>query len=310
MKQLFAVLLVLVGLTTSAQEVVKVVTLSEFIVRSEPDMDKEDFIMRVVQDSSFYQAYINMRFYPHRYNSELVVFNKGEEQKGKLYREATLHRYDRMAWVTIEKETTNGKLYKRNGEHKYLTAEMFDDVFFPRGRFYPNTEITNMQQEETGDSKIEEYKAQLKKMLFNPGQEISTVPFIGDKVAIFSDEMIQYYNFHIYHTEYDGRDCYVFDIAEKESNDDNDTVIKSMISYFDQETMNIVMREYVLKNDVFFFDFDIKIKVMNQIIGGIPVPKKMVYDGAWNVLFKKPEIIRFEIDFMDYGIRALPEEEQ
>lgn len=302
MKRFCVTCFLLISLSLSAQEVVKVVTLSEFIVRSEPEMDKEAFIRRVVTDSSFYQAYVNLRFYPHRFVSELTVFNKGEKEKGKLYRQAAQHRYDRMAWVTIDKERTNGKIYKRNGEHKYLTAEMFDDVFFPRGKFYPSTEITSMEQGETGDSKLEQYKAQLKKMLFNPGQEISTVPFIGDKVALFSDEMIQYYSFHIYHTIYEGRECYVFEVTEKPGNRNNDTVIKSMISYFDKETMNVVMREYVLQNDVFVFNFDINIKVLNQIVNGVVVPKKMVYDGAWNVLFKSPEIIQFEIDFMDYGI--------
>lgn len=292
----------LATLVGRAQEVVKVVTLSEFIVRSEPELNREDFIMRVVNDSSFYQAYKNMRFYPHQYTSKLTVFDKGSEEKGKLYREATLHRYDRMAWVSIEKEQTNGKLYKRNGEHRYLTAEMFDDVFFPKGKFYPSTEITNMEQELEESSRIEKYKSQLKKMLFNPGQEIASVPFIGDKVAIFSDEMIQYYNFHIYQTDYNGRPCYVFDISEKEGNSSNATVIKSMISYFDQESMNVVMREYTLQNNILLFNFDIKIQVFNQIINGIPVPKKMVYDGEWSVLFKKAEIIQFTVDFNDYGI--------
>lgn len=284
------------------QEVVKVVTLSEFIVKNEPDLDTDELIRRVISDSSFYQAYINMRFYPHQFSSRLTVFNKGEEEQAKLRREARLSRYDRMAWITIESESTNGKLYKRNGEHKYLTAEMFDEVFYPKGNFYPSDKITNMEQSETGDSKFEQYKAQLKKMLFNPGQEISTVPFIGDKVAIFSDEMIQYYDFHIYFTQYEGRSCYVFEIKEKEDNKPNDTVIKSMITYFDQESMNVVMREYVLTNDIFLFEFDIKIKVLNQLINNIPVPKRMEYDGYWNVLFKSPEIIQFQIDFSDYGI--------
>lgn len=302
MKLLVILCLMLAAFGVQAQEVVKVVTLSEFIVRSEPGLNREDFIMRVVNDSSFYQAYKNMRFYPHQYNSNLTVFDKGSEEKGKLYREATLHRYDRMAWVSIEKEETNGKLYKRNGEHKYLTAEMFDDVFFPKGKFYPTVDIDDMEQELDESSRIEKYKSQLKKMLFNPGQEIASVPFIGDKVAIFSDEMIQYYNFHIYQTDYNDRPCYVFDISEKEGNSNNATVIKSMISYFDQESMNVVMREYTLKNNVFLFDFDIKIQVFNQIINGIPVPKKMVYDGEWSVIFKKAEIIQFTVDFTDYGI--------
>ncbi len=302
MKHVFTYLFLVFTTPVFTQEIVKVVTLSEFIVMSEPDLNHEDFIMRVVTDSSFYQSYLNMRFYPHDFSSELVVFNKGEKVQGELNREATLRRYDRMAWVTISEEHHNGKLFNRKGEHRYLTAEMFDDVFFPKEKFYPTTEIQNMEQEVVTGSRIDRYKSQLKKMLFNPGQEIAHIPLIGKKVEIFGDDMIQYYDFHIYHLEYEGREVYAFDIAEKEGNKPNDTVIKSMLSYFDKETMNVVMREYVLKNNVLVFDFDIKIQVFNQIINGITVPKKMVYDGNWNMIFKKPETIRFQLDFMNYGI--------
>lgn len=278
------------------------VTLDEFIIKAEPDLNKEDFIMRVVNDSSFYQAYLNMRYYAHIFDSHLTVFNKGEKEKATLHREAVQHFDNEMVWVTLEKEQLKGKLKNRKGEHIYLTAEMYDDVFFPKEKYRASNTISTMDQDLSNASKLDKYKSQLKKMLFNPGQEISSVPFIGDKVAIFSDEMVQYYNFNIFMREYQGRQVYAFDISEKEGNKSSDTVIKSMLSYFDQETMTVLMREYQLVSDVLLFDFDITIRVENQLVNNQPVPQRMVYDGQWNVLFKKPEIIKFDLDFSQWKV--------
>jgi len=301
-KQALSILLLFLSFTTWSQEVVKVVTLDEFIISAEPDLNKEDFIMRVVNDSTFYQAYLNMRYYAHVFNSHLTVFNKGENEKATLYREATQHFDNEMVWVSIEKEQSKGKLKNRKGEHIYLTAEMYDDVFFPKEKYRASNKISTMDQDLSNASKLDKYKSQLKKMLFNPGQEISSVPFIGDKVAIFSDEMVQYYNFNIYMREYQGRQVYAFDISEKEGNKAKDTVIKTMLSYFDQETMTVLMREYRLVSDVLLFDFDITIRVENQLVNKQPVPQRMVYDGQWNVLFKKPEIIKFDLDFSQWKV--------
>jgi hypothetical protein len=214
-KYVLSILLLIFSFAIRGQEVVKVVTLDEFIIRAEPDMNKEDFIMRVVSDSSFYQAYLNMRYYAHRFNSNLHVYNKGESEKASLYREATQNHQKEQVSVAIDKELVKGKLKNRKGEHLYLTAEMYDDVFFPKGTYKASNKISNMEQDLSKESKLEKYKSQLKKMLFNPGQEISTVPFVGDKVAIFSDEMVQYYNFNIFMREYEGRQVYAFDISEK-----------------------------------------------------------------------------------------------
>jgi len=301
-KYALSILFLIFSFAIRGQEVVKVVTLDEFIIQAEPDMNKEDFIMRVVTDSSFYQAYLNMRYYAHQFNSNLHVYNKGETEKVSLFRKATQHRNKEMVSVSIDKEQLKGKLKNRKGEHIYLTAEMYDDVFFPTEAYKASNQISKMEQELSKESKLDKYKSQLKKMLFNPGQEISTVPFIGDKVAIFSDEMVQYYNFNIYLREYEGRSVYAFDISEKEGNKRNDTVIKSMLSYFDRETMTVLMREYHLVTDIMLFDFDITIRVENQLINKQPVPRRMVYDGQWDVVFKKSEIIKFDIDCFDWQV--------
>jgi hypothetical protein len=301
-KNVIILFLFLLCTKVQSQEVVKMVTLDEFIISAEPEMNQEDFIMRVVSDSSFYQAYLNMRYYAHQFSSNLTVYNKGEKEKANLYREATQHAEDDLVWVSVDKEKLKGKLKNKKGEHIYLTAEMYDDVFFSEEKYKASNVIGTMEQDLSNASKMEKYKSQLKKMLFNPGQEINSVPFIGDKVAIFSDEMVQYYNFNIYLREYQGREVYAFDITEKEGNKSNDTVIKTMISYFDKETMSVLMREYKLVTDIVLFEFDITIRVENELLNNELVPSKMFYDGEWNVLFKKPEIIKFDIECTNWVI--------
>lgn len=280
------------------------VVMDEFVVSAGlEDFAAEDFISQVINDTTFYQAFLNLKYYPHRVNSEILVFHKDESQKGKMYREAVQRRnLDNEMWIDIQYEKTNGRIKKRNGEWKYLTAEMYDDVFFPEGKQKVNNAIQTREQRLVSGSKLEKHKAQLKKMLFNPGQEIDNVPFIGDKLAIFDSEMVPYYDYAIF--TYDWKDSIptiAFSQFVKEGMED-EVVIRDMTSYFRQDTREVIAREYRLAHNTIFFDFDISIKVENQLIDGKIVPVRIDYDGAWDIPFKKPEIIKFYLDCYDYVI--------
>jgi hypothetical protein len=288
----------------SQEDIAKMVVMDEFVVSAGlEDFDAEDFISQVINDTTFYQAFLNLKYYPHRVNSEILVFHKDESQKGKMYREAVQRRnLDSEMWIDIQFEKTNGRIKKRNGEWKYLTAEMYDDVFFPDDKEIVSNEIKTKKQELVSGSKLEKHKAQLKKMLFNPGQEIDNVPFIGDKLAIFDSEMVPYYDYAIFtHKWKDTIPTIAFSQFVKEGMED-DVVIRDMTSYFHQDTREVIAREYRLAHNTIFFDFDISIKVENQLIDGKIVPVRIDYDGAWDIPFKKPEIIRFYLDCYDYVI--------
>lgn len=288
----------------SQEDIAKMVVMDEFVVSAGlEDFDAEDFISQVINDTTFYQAFLNLKYYPHRVNSEILVFHKDESQKGKMYREAVQYRnlYNEM-WIDIQFEKTNGRIKKRNGEWKYLTAEMYDDVFFPNDKETVSNKIKTKEQELVSGSKLEKHKAQLKKMLFNPGQEIDNVPFIGDKLAIFDSEMVPYYDYAIFtHKWKDTIPTIAFSQFVKEGMED-DVVIRDMTSYFHQDTREVIAREYRLAHNTIFFDFDISIKVENQLIDGKIVPVRIEYDGAWDIPFKKPEIIKFYLDCYDYVI--------
>ena len=68
--------------------VVKAVQLKEFIITAEVGMDAQGFMDAVMADSSFYQSFINLKYFPHRMESFLEVRNKGEKEKANLRRRA------------------------------------------------------------------------------------------------------------------------------------------------------------------------------------------------------------------------------
>lgn len=260
------------------------------------DFDVADFIGRVQSDTTFYQAFLNLKYFPHHIESVVNVYDKDSDEVAWMKRSATQHLSSGdMKWVEILTEETNGKIKKRNGEWKYLTAEMYDEVFFPNHKEKVTNKMGNRNQDLSHDSKLDKYKAQLKKMLFNPGEEIETVPFIGDKMAIFSPEMIEYYNFKIF--EYlwaDSIPCIGFSCMVKPDMED-EVVIHDLTSYFHEESHEVVARDYRLAYNTLFFDFDISMKVVNKMEGTHIVPTRIWYSGHWDVPFKKPEIISFEL---------------
>jgi hypothetical protein len=289
----------------SAQaEIAKVVRMSEFVVSAGlSDLDTEDLIKQVTQDSTFYQAFLNLKYYPHNMEGTVQAFYKDDTEWGAMERKAKrLVTDDRMMWVEILQESTNGKIRKRNGEWKFLTVEMYDDVFYPTQKERVSNEIQKMDQELVSGSKLEKHQAQLKRMLFNPGAPIDNVPFIGDKMAIFSDEMVPYYDYSIYAQNWqDTIPCIVFSCFTKTGEED-ETVIRNMTSYFHRDTKEVIAREYRLAHSTIFFDFDISIKVENTLIEGELVPVRIEYDGFWDIPFKRPEIIKFDLNCTNYVI--------
>lgn len=292
--------------------VAKVVTLDELVIKASlENFSVEEFIEQVRNDTTFYKAFLNLKYFPHDVMAAITVYNKDDSEKGILSRKARQFlNENNEAWMDITFEETNGKIKKRNGEWSYLTAEMFDDVFFETDTHPVSNKIVKREQELTSGSKIEKHKAQLKRMLFNPGEEIGNVPFIGDKMAIFDEDMVQHYDYNIFLVDYaDSIPCIAFSCQTKAGADGEETVIKDLTTYFDTESNQVIAREYRLAHNTIFFDFDIKIKVENIQIEGKLLPVYISYAGYWNVPLKKPEIVAFQIKNSNYDIhQKLPAE--
>lgn len=302
---LFILLFFGIAQANAQTDISKLIMLDEFVVSAGlEDFNAADFIKQIQEDTTFYQAFLNLKYFPHKLKSAMVVYEKDESEKGTLQRRATQFLSpDEMMWVEVTYEKTNGKLKKKNGSWRYLTAEMYDEVFFPAEKERVDDRIVQ-QEQELGGSGLEKHKAQLKKMLFNPGQEIQSVPLIGKKMAIFDEKMVPFYNYSIFaHSWQDSIPCIAFSCYVKEGSEDK-VVIRDMTSYFHRDTHEVIAREYRLAHKTILFDFDITMRVENKLTNGFLLPHKVTYSGAWDIPFKKPEIISFQIECTDYVLQA------
>ena len=272
----------------------KHIQLDEFVVSAQATgFSVEAFMRQVREDTTFHKAFLNTRYHPHYMTSGLVVRNKGEKEMATLYRETALVREGRKARQLINKEESSGKLRDRKGEFRYLTAEMYDDVFFPKGSFTADNTVAARKLDVERGSRFEKYKSELKKFMFDPGSEIASVPLIGHKLALFEPHMAPLYDFRIWSDTRNGRDCWVFSADAKPGYRDGRTVIKTMDTWFDQDSGEVLARQYRIANSSLILDFDITIKVENRQVDGALVPVRVDYDGDWNIPFKKRELVKF-----------------
>lgn len=279
------------------------ITLDPVVVSAQADgFDVTDFVRRVREDSTFHKAFLNTRYHPNRLQSEARVRNKGEKETASLRRVARLVRDGRRAELLMDSTEEKGRLRDRKGAFRYLTMEMYDDVFFPKGAFVADNAVAGRNLEVRHGDRFEKYKSELKKFMFDPGTEIASVPFIGDKLALFSPEMAPLYDFRIWADERGGRPCWVFSASPKPDVRDGRTVIKSMDTWFDQENHDVLARTYRIAHASIFLDFDITISVRNIRLGDALVPVRVDYDGDWDFPFKSRELVRFWLQYSDWRI--------
>ncbi|MCB0759619.1 MAG: hypothetical protein KDC01_14240 [Flavobacteriales bacterium] len=270
-------------------------------------LNLEGFMRQVKEDTTFLHAFLNMRYYPHEVESGLQVRNKGEKEKATLYREGRLVRNGSMAELVLDSASESGKLRSRKGDMRYLTAELYDDLFWPKGNWQADNSIAGYQRGGRGGGRIEKYKDELKKFMFNPGQEIASVPFIGDKLALFDPDMLPYYDFGIDHSHRNGQLCWEFTAMARDSVDgkrakEGATVIKSMRTWFDQRTMQVIAREYRIAHASLILDFDISIQVDNKLEGEELVPTHIRYEGDWDIPLRKRELVNFWLRMGDWEV--------
>jgi hypothetical protein len=271
-------------------------------------LDLEGFMRQVKEDTSFLHAFLNMRYWPHTVEGTLTVRNKGEQDKAGLFRRGRLVRNGPMASLPLDSVAEHGKLRARNGDMRYLTAELYDDLFWPRGTWHADNSIATYRNAKRGGGRIATYKERLKQFMFNPGEEIDGLPFIGNKLALFSPEMAPYYNYMLESEHRNGYSCWLFSATAKDSlngksADADATVIKRMRTWFDQGTMQVIAREYRIAHASMILDFDIRIRVECTRMGGELVPTFIHYDGDWDIPFHKRELVRFQLNLGGWEVQ-------
>lgn len=260
-----------------------------------------------MEDTTFHHALLNTRYYAHRVESDLHVLDKHQEESASLFRQAHLVRTGALAGLVMDSVHETGPLREKDGHMRLLTAGMYDDVFFPRGTWVATNRIVPHAERTGREDRFARYKRELKEFMFDPGKEIASVPIVGDKLALFDPGMAPLYEHTVSNGFRNGRPCWVFSVVARDSvngkeADPDDIVIERMITWFDQQNMQVSAREYHLAYSSLLLDMDIRVRVDNTVVNDELVPLSVHYEGFWDIPFHKVERARFDLQFTDWQV--------
>lgn len=302
-KFLIIALVVFFGSNLSAQQIprfnpdtVLTVTIDSAVTVSSTRLTAESFINEILRDTSFYEAFRNMKRYSFTAENRIYVYNKDNEIDGKVYRKI-FHNNDGPYKMQFLEKSDQGNIYKRNGKYSLYTVEMFDYIFMNayNSDFISSAPVPGMKGESN-----ESYKDRLKTLIFRPGHPVD-VPFIGKKTQLFSANMRQYYDYTYYRGTYlDSIPVYRFKVKIKDglTNRTKDgLMIKELTTIFDMRNFQILGRYIDMKYDNLLFDFDVQMNIELGYFGEDQnlLPTKISYQGNWDLALKKEERASFLI---------------
>jgi hypothetical protein len=280
----------------------KVVTLKEVVIRS--NLNVPAFIQRVKDDTTFYKAFRNLRVLGYTAINDIRMLDKRGNLKASLKSNTRQATKDGCRWTITSNESTTGDIYTKEKLFNYYTAEMYAGLFFSYDTICGETNIVKGSEFSLrGKSGMEKHKEQLKMLFFNPGKKIPGLPFIGNKVALFDEDVAELYDFLIDMEEYKGQLCYVFKITPRTnlgSGERSRIVINEMVTWFNPANWEITGRNYDLSYRAGVYDFNVHIEVEMTRFGDLLVPAVMRYNGNWDVVFKKRERGIFTATLFDF----------
>lgn len=277
--------------------------LSEVVVRN--NFNVGSFIEYIKHDTTFYKAFRNLHILNFSAYNDIQMLDKKGNVQASLLSKTRQSFNGKCRTMQVLEEKTTGDFYDRKGNRNYTSADLYAGLFFTTGKVCGETNIVAGKNFSTKDkSGMEKHKEQLKQLFFNPGTKIEGIPFIGNKVALFNEDVSKLYDYKIDVKEYMGNSCYVFTItprADLSSSQKSDIVIDEMTTWFNSTTLEIIGRNYSLSYNAGVYDFDVSMEVQLEKIGGLLVPKVLRYKGAWNVIFKKKERAVFTATLFDFS---------
>ncbi|MFD0794677.1 hypothetical protein ACFQZX_13705 [Mucilaginibacter litoreus] len=261
-------------------------------------LNAQDFIDAIVNDTSFYKAFQNMKKYAFTAENRIYTYNKKNRVNGRIYRKIRHENVNGKHQVTYLAKQDTGAVYKKNGKYQLYTVEMFDYIFM---NAYNSGFIQSDGTSAANKGKNAGYKAKLKALIFTPGRKISGIPFISGKTEIFGKDMRQFYLYEFARGKYlDTIPVYRFKVIRKPSTSDGDTMIKEMTTIFDMNTFQILGRYIDMKFSNMFFDFNVQMDIELNRFEGELLPTKITYQGNWDIPFHKEERASFLIVHKDY----------
>lgn len=285
--------------------VLTVVIDSNVVVKTgKAGLDIEDFIHEVVNDTSFYEAFRNMKKYAFIAENRVFTYDKKDKIEGSLYRKIRHSNNNSGHNIDYLEKKDTGKLFKRNGKYDLYTVEMFDYIFMNayNSDFVPNSAAGPAGKGGTNES----YKDKLKTLIFTPGRPVKGVPLISGKTEIFTANMRQYYNYNFSSGTYlDSIPVYRFKVSMKPdlSNWTKDGImIKELTTIFDKRNFQILGRYIDMKLDNIAFEFDVQMNIELSYFNSELLPTKITYQGNWDIPFKQQERASFLVLHKDYKL--------
>ncbi|WP_207513389.1 hypothetical protein [Longitalea luteola] len=282
----------------------KAVTLKEVVVRN--NLNVQAFIERIKNDTTFYKAFRNLKVLGYTSLNDIRMLGKKDQVTASLYSRTRQHVNNGCRYTQVLEETTSGDIYDKHHQFNYYTAGMYAGLFFAADTICGETNIVKEATFSTqGKSGLAKHKEQLKMLFFNPGKKIPGIPFIGNKVALFEEDVAERYDFTIDMEAFKGEMCYVFtckpraDLSEGEK---DKIVVNNMTTWFRIDTWEIVARNYDLSYNAGVYDFDVRMEVELTKFGNYLVPKLLRYNGNWDVVMKKRERSIFTATLFDFGL--------
>jgi hypothetical protein len=277
-------------------------TLTDVVVRN--NFNIPAFIEYVKNDTTFYKAFKNLRVMSFSSFNDIMLKDKNGKTQASLVGQTRQTYAGGCRTMEVKEQKTTGDFFNSKGNYNYTTAEMYAGLFFTTGKVCGESNIVKGASFSTrGKSGMEKHKEQLKQLFFNPGKKIPGIPFIGNKVALFDEEVSRLYVFKIDKRDYLGQSCYIFSIKPREdlsSGERGSIVIDEMTTWFNARTLEIIGRNYSLSYKAGVYDFDVDMEVQLEKIGDLLVPKVLRYRGEWDVVFKKKERAVFTATLFDF----------
>ncbi len=277
----------------------KMITLSEVVVNNK--LNVPSFIERVKEDTSFYKAFRNLRVLGFTAINDIRMNNSDGVPKATLRSKTIQNRVGQCRSMKKLEEQVTGNMYTADGAFNYYTAQLYASLFFTIDSVCGETNIvTGKNFNPAGKSGMEKHKEQLKMLFFNPGKRIRGIPFMGDKTAIYDDEMANKYTMSIDLDEYNKTSCYIFKQQVKPGEEAN-VVLDEMTTWFNDKTYEVVARTYTLSFDAGFYDFKVSMEVTMTKYKDYLVPSLIRYNGNWKALFNKRERGVFTATLFDFN---------
>jgi hypothetical protein len=276
----------------------KTITLSEVVLNNKLNIPA--FIERIKNDTSFYKAFRNLHILQFTAINDIRMNNSSGEAKATLHSKTKQLRSNNCRTMQILEETVTGDFYDDSRNYNYYTAQMYASLFFTKDSVCgENNIVLGTDFSTSGKSGMEKHKEQLKKLFFNPGKKINGLPFISNKTGIFDDDMADKYDMNIDFDIYNNINCYIFKQTVKPDSKDA-VVIDEMTTWFNENTCEVMARNYSLSYEAGVYDFKVQMEVVLTKFGTYLVPTLLRYTGNWKAIFKPRELGVFTATLFDF----------